>query len=99
MIVPSIVTVVFFEHVAADAVGATATVKEIATVDATSAAPNFANFFICFLSKGVTRRTRARRVLEQKLPSSPALKKGYAVTLSVIKPQFLQFFTVDFERD
>jgi hypothetical protein len=53
LIVPSIVTVVFFEHVAAEALGTAATVKEIATVDATRAAPNFANFFICFLSKGV----------------------------------------------
>ncbi len=40
------VTVVFFEHVAAEADGATAIVKETATVDATSAAPNFANFFM-----------------------------------------------------
>jgi hypothetical protein len=53
LIVPSIVTFVFFAHVAAVAVGTAATVKEIATVDATSAAPNFANFFICVLSKGV----------------------------------------------
>jgi hypothetical protein len=53
LIVPSISTVVFFEHVAAEALGVAATVKEIATVDATRAAPNFANFFIFFLSKGV----------------------------------------------
>ena len=99
MIVPSIVTAVFFEHVAAEADGAVATVKEIATVDATRAAPNFANFFICFLSKGVTRRTRARRVLGQKLPLIWASVKAYLVTLSVINMALLQFFAVLLERD
>jgi hypothetical protein len=51
LIVPSISTVVFFEHVAADAVGAVAsTVKESAEVSAR--APNFVNFFMkCFLSR------------------------------------------------
>jgi hypothetical protein len=51
LIVPSISTVVFFVHVAADAVGAVAsTVKE--SVEARASALNFVNFFMkCFLSR------------------------------------------------
>jgi hypothetical protein len=56
LIVPSISTVVFFAHVAADAVGAVArTVKESA--DATARAPNFVNFFINISFQGVEAGT------------------------------------------
>jgi hypothetical protein len=54
LIVPSIVTVVFFEHVAADAVGATET-SESATAEAIRSAPSFV-FFIYFLSRGSRQR-------------------------------------------
>ena len=54
MIVPSIVTVVFFAHVAAVAVGATET-SESATAEAIRSAPSCV-FFIYFLSRGRRKR-------------------------------------------
>jgi hypothetical protein len=75
--VPSISTVVFFEHVAADAVGAVArTVKESA--DATARAPNFVNFFINISFQGVEAGTAVSyfRVGENYFMAGPKRRFG-----------------------